>query len=182
MSEAERITGIHNGYIAKCCKGKCSYAKNFQWSYEKVDKMKAIDKFKALSNRKKDKGKEVYQYTLDGKYVSHYNTIQEAFKITEVSCTGIYKCCQGCQDSAGEYQWFYEYFGETINPIVKEKTNNHKPKEVNVFDKNMNFIQSYSSVQEAIDKLSIIAKSKTSIYECMNNKRKTAHGYIWRYA
>lgn len=55
-----------------------------------------------------------------------------------------------------------------------------KGKEIIQCDLNNNFIKKWKSLQEA--KNSVNAKSNVHIWECCNYKRKTAYGYIWRYA
>lgn len=52
-------------------------------------------------------------------------------------------------------------------------------KKINQYDLLNNFVKSWNSLTEVNDKLKI---SKTSISNCLNNRSKTAGGYIWRYA
>ena len=48
---------------------------------------------------------------------------------------------------------------------------------VNQYDLNGNFVKSWGSIKEAQKQYGLI-----NISECCRNKRKTAGGYIWRYA
>jgi hypothetical protein len=56
-----------------------------------------------------------------------------------------------------------------------EKYNNNRKIEVKQFDKQKNLINSFNSIKEATFYTKI-----NHISSCINNKRKTAGGYIWR--
>ena len=115
LSEAERATGISNSAISGCCKGKHLYTKDCQWSYKKVDKMPQVDIFQLRQKHRKGKGLSVYQYTLDGNFVKHYQTIELVIKENPTfNANGIYKCCIGKNKSSCNYMWFYEYKGDII--------------------------------------------------------------------
>ena len=57
-------------------------------------------------------------------------------------------------------------------------TNNHMAKAVVMLDEDFNVICEFSTAKEAVKKLNL---KSNHISECCKGKRKTAHGYIWRY-
>jgi group I intron endonuclease len=71
--------------------------------------------------------------------------------------------------------------------LLKGKTRSYKGrispnkgngKSILQYDKNMNFIQEYTSLQKASQILNI---SQPCLSECLREKHKTAGGYIWKY-
>ena len=119
LSEAERVTGISNSSISSCCKGKQMYTVNFQWSYTKVDKMPKIDKHQLISDKVRKKGKPVYCYDMDGNFIKKYNSARIASEETNTNQSQINVCCSGRTRYSNNFQWFYEYMGNKIEPINK---------------------------------------------------------------
>lgn len=67
-----------------------------------------------------------------------------------------------------------------INNLRNNRYNRHpRSSKINQYDKNFNLLNSYSSIIEAVEKTNI---ASSSISQCCSLKRKTAGGYIWRYA
>lgn len=56
---------------------------------------------------------------------------------------------------------------------------NKRGKTVFKYDKDNNLLQSYPSLQQATRETKI---NQSHISQCCNNKRKTAGGFVWRYA
>lgn len=52
--------------------------------------------------------KKVNQYSLDGKFIQSFDTIEEAIKQTNGSRTGIYRCCHGKGKTSGGYLWKFQ--------------------------------------------------------------------------
>ena len=70
---------------------------------------------------------------------------------------------------------------------IKEKDTSHMPVQIDQYDKENNYIQSFSSIREGArwicengQSSSTPSSVSTKISEVCNNKRKTAFGYIWR--
>lgn len=63
--------------------------------------------------------------------------------------------------------------------IVKNINNSKLSKKINQYDLDDNFIKTWISMSEAQRQLKIF---KQAIYQCCIGKKKTAGGYIWRYA
>lgn len=180
LSEAERVTGISNSSISSCCKGKQLYTGEFQWSYEKVDKMPIIDKHKLISEKTRKKARNIYCYDINGFFIKKYKSARIASKETNTGQTKINSCCSGRIRYSNNFQWFYEYMGEKIEPINKYENLYHKTVKVNQYDKNGNFIKTWNTIKEASNAMG--SHSSSNILRCLSGEGKTAYGYIWEYA
>lgn len=58
-------------------------------------------------------------------------------------------------------------------------SNNHRAQAVSQFTKDGHFIRNYETITEAVKTLNLSTKSH--ICTCCQGKRKSAHGYIWKY-
>lgn len=74
--------------------------------------------------------------------------------------------------------------GRIISQETRNKIGNanmwHQVKTINCYDLNNNFIKQYISVGEATRQLKV--KSSSLIAQCARGERKTAYGFIWKYA
>ena len=52
--------------------------------------------------------KEVYQYSLDGKFISKFTSCSEVERILNVNKSSVASCCRLKRKSAGGYKWYYE--------------------------------------------------------------------------
>ena len=180
LSEAERVTGISNSSISLCCKGKQMYTGEFQWSYTKVDKMPKIDKHQLISDKVRKKGKPVYCYDMDGNFIKKYNSARIASEETNTNQSQINVCCSGRTRYSNNFQWFYEYMGNKIEPINKYENLYHRTVKVNQYDKNKVFIKTWDTIKEA--SIAMGSTSSSNILRCLSGEGKTAYGYIWEYA
>ena len=73
---------------------------NLQWLTHKQN----LDKSHNLGNQNKTK-KVVYQYSKDGKFIAEYESVNEAFRQTNIR--HISDCACGHRKSAGGYIWTY---------------------------------------------------------------------------
>lgn len=58
--------------------------------------------------REKEHAKAVEQYSLDGKYLNTYKSVNEASKMTSVPYSSIYNCCNGKKVRLRNYIWKYK--------------------------------------------------------------------------
>ena len=126
-------------------------------------------------------------YDLDGNYINTYKSSCEANRLTGAPQSHILRCCKrhsGFKSCHG-YQWRFvndcndigEY--EIDKERYKTRKNNVPTKSVNCYTKDMIFVKNYKSITEANNELNI---SNGKITEVCKGRRKTAGGYIWRYA
>lgn len=160
--------------ISSCCEGKRLTAIGYRWFYEYQGKK--IDALPNLQERIHNPLKiKIYQYSLDGNFIRDFDSIKEA---KNNYGGGIYACLNGKFPRAYGYQWFKEYKGERIEPIVgrfeaQVKTQSCPRYPVYQYDLDGNFIAKYEDRKEAAKKYNVLA---IQTYETIG---KPCVGYIW---
>lgn len=92
---------INSANIANCCRGLAKTTGGFIWRY----KDEWIDlKLDNLNSKKR----KVEQYSLDGNFISQFNSIKEAFDKSNVNEGNIQSCCVNRYKSAGGFIWRYK--------------------------------------------------------------------------
>lgn len=180
LSEAERDTNISNSAISGCCKGKHLYTGEFQWSYNKVDRMPKINKYKLISERVRKKAKPVYCYDMNGNFLTKYDSARIASEETNADQGRINACCSGRNRYTNNLQWFYDYMGEKIEPIRKYENLYRRATKIKQYDNNKNLIKTWDTIKEA--SIAMGSTSSSNILRCLSSKGKSAFGYIWEYA
>ena len=119
------------------------------------------------------RGHKIYQYTIDGQYVSEHNSISSASRKLNIHKYTIISCLKNIgYKSAGGY--IFRYFkADKIEPVKTYFT-----KEVLQFDLNGNLISEYKSLKDASD---ITGTRITGISMCCSGKYKYSNGFVWRY-
>ena len=176
--EAEKMNkGVYSYTIRACCKGERDSAGGYRWKF--------VDGTYLLKEYKTNKDKEIFQYTLDGNFVRSYKNAVEASMITTIKSTYIHNCCKDISTSAGGFQWFYEFKGNIIEPSKFYNNMYRKKTPIDMFDKNMNFIKHYDSIQDATqdlrDNFNIKNAQDGNIRNNLKERNKTAYGFIFKY-
>lgn len=161
--------------ISKANKGKVV-------SKETKKKLSNSHKGKYVENCK-NKKRPVSQYATDGSFINRYNSVKEASIMVGVSDSNIVNVCNHKNYTAKGYVWAYE--GE--EPIInfQRKKNVYKEgfhpnsKPIVQYSKDMKYINTYSSAFEAYRQTNI---DSSIISKACRGIRKSAGGYIWRYA
>ena len=127
----------------------------------------------------------VDQYDLQGNFIQTFSSIGEASNKTGISRSGIGNCINGVGKSSGGFQWRRN--GEPAPGLMVHyrghKTsgnNSNNPYQVNQYDKEGNYINTFPSAKDAAQSLNN-KPSPSHISECCAGKRKSAYGYVWRY-
>lgn len=98
---------------------------------------------------------------------------KKGYKISPILC-----CCKKRSRTAYGYAWCYEdeYSKMSLDDTIK------KVKKIKVmqFTKKMEYIATYDSIASACELLKI--KNRSNISRCCKGQRKSASGYIWKYA
>jgi hypothetical protein len=133
--------------------------------------------------------KAICQYTMSGELIAEYPSLINACQITGANPGSVSHACNGKRKAVNGYLWKYKNDGtELIIPVRHKTTKLAKSKKISVdqYDKEGNLIASYDSIAEAHAKTGINA---ACICLCCkgdnstaNIKRKTAGGYVWKYA
>jgi len=67
----------------------------------------------------KSQWKKVCQFTLDGKYITTFNSLIEAEQLTGVSRVNISGCCRKKTKMAGKFCWCFESEMDITNPPIR---------------------------------------------------------------
>lgn len=138
------------------------------YSYQLLSKDQVIEYFLHQPNRK-----AIRQFSLDGKEVAVYESIQEAIRQTGIN--NIYKVAKGEMKTAGGYIWKYIDDNSSVVPIK----NVQNKLQVAQYSKDGQLIQIYNSITEAAKATG--QKSSSNISQVCKNGRGTAGGFVWRY-
>lgn len=113
----------------------------------------------------------VYQFDLQGNYITYYKSIKEASEATLIDKTLISNTCTGNQSQAGGYFWSYKK-RFTYNPPKNNKT------AVACYQDDGTFIRSFDSLKDAAKEFKVHYSSITS---CIQGKSKHSAKVRWRY-
>ncbi len=147
--------------ISSCCRDVRKHHRGFIWKYDNDD---AIIKNTIVLGKK-----SIIQYDLNLNELERFDSIIDAHRKTNVKSGGIVRCCKGKDITAGGFIWKYK--GDEL--IIK---GNKQKRPVIQYDKNLVELNIFSSITEAKEKTGI-----KNIWDCCNDKNKTAGGFIWKY-
>lgn len=124
----------------------------------------------------------VDKYSLKGELLKSYASISEACEDSDEKLNHVHisECCNGKLYSSGGYIW--RYHGEPFN---KYTAKDKRCRPVIQYSKDGKFIKRYDSMAEAIYEIFHTTDHKkysSHIGSCCKGTRKTAYGFIWRYA
>ena len=152
---------------------------NYTWEDEKLKLALAREtkEKEKKSSKPKIPAKVLVQYDIDGNYINHFISQEEASKKTGASKGTISFVINGRQKTSGGYVW--RYFDADKIPEKIEKTEITAPeaKEVIQLDLAGNIIKTFPSIKSASKICGICTKN---IRNVINGKQKTAGGYKWK--
>lgn len=130
--------------------------------------------------------KAVDQYDLLGNFIRTFTSITEAAHSTNINMPRIGMCINKQAKTAGGFQWRL-HNEEPPGPVKYyrgnkkiSKNNSNNPYKINQYDKNGNYINTFDTAKDAA--LSLNKDRSNHISECCIGKRKSAYGFIWKYA
>lgn len=119
----------------------------------------------------------ICQFSLEGKLLQTFSSIQEASYVTKIDRSDISHCLTGDYITSGNYIWLYESDKDKINNKLKKLKKNKK--EVMQFDLQHNYLQTYDSIAAATR--AVGGKSSSSISGKCNAGGGVAYGYYWKF-
>lgn len=120
--------------------------------------------------------RQINQYDVDGKYIKTYPSVKEAYR--ELGHGNFARAANSPNSLCKGYQWRYDTGDRSdIEPYNLYHACPKRRRPVLQYDLQGNFIRRYDSVTQAINSEHI-----KHIGSCCCGKRKTAGGYIWKYA
>lgn len=121
--------------------------------------------------------RKIIQYDLEMKEIKHYNSIVEASKLLNIGKSNILSVLNGYTNTAGGFVFKY-IEDKVVNFNGKISINKNRGRKVVQYDLNMNIINTYDFVADAGRNLGI---HKNNIWGVINNRQKTAGGFIFKY-
>jgi group I intron endonuclease len=170
IREASRMTCISKAHISKCCNHNPKYlsAGGYQWlfknEYDENTKMIYVNPIL----------KQIVQMDFDGNYITEYNSIIDAAKITGINPSDISACCRGVIKSAGNFLWLFKKDYDENVVKTYEEFNYNKP--VVQLSLSGVYLREYDSIKEAAMTLNV---DESSISSCCHYRQKSAYGFIW---
>jgi hypothetical protein len=160
---------IHPDTISKCALQKINLAGGFVWRYPG-------DRYKGEYARKKikNKAKPLVQYSLEGKIVAHFASVNEAALTTGFTASTLLDCAFKRTRVSHGFVWRFE--GESYKG---EHKNYRIGKPVTQFSLENRVIQSFVSIEAAARASGL---TPDNIYKNVKGDNKSAGGFVWRYA
>ena len=127
----------------------------------------------------------IIQYSLNGEFIKRWECVKDISTAMDLNENPIFSCLNNhCETSYG-YIWVKHFPDENIimniqprkgKPFIQGRRNH-----IAQFDKNMTLIKTWDSYKDLIADTQFGTKSFGNICKCINGKRKTANGFIWKY-
>jgi group I intron endonuclease len=168
--EIEEKYGFDTSTINNCCNKHIHSAYGFHWCYKGC-----FDQLELSKTQKKI----VDQYSLNGDYISTYNSITDAVNtigissISAVSTIGA--VCVGKRLSAYGFVW--RHHGESFDKF--DSSNANKIIKINKYDLNDRFIDTYDNGKLAA--ASVGTTNKAAIAACCKKEREQYKDFKWYY-
>lgn len=174
ITDAANKYKIKATYITECCQGKRLLHKNYIWRYQNNPLTTAEIKELNLP--------VISKFNLDGDFLESYCSIQYAALINNITVKNVSDCCLLNRRAVkgNTYRFSEDVKGlQYINVPTASKTG----RKVNCYTKDGTYVKTYSSLKAAAR---IVAKNEITGYKnilyCCRGNKKSAYGYIWRYA
>jgi hypothetical protein len=163
---AEEIGGIAR-FIINCASGNFGRGRTyygFLWSYEKKDKLPKFEKDLPF--------KEVYQYSLNGKYIRSFNSVKEAASFVGGNGSNISHSARGTKGTptAKGFLWSFK-------KVKKVKPVEPKKKPINVY-KNNKLYKTFMSISQASKELNL---SRSTITNYLTGRNKSSKEFNFKY-
>lgn len=125
-------------------------------------------------------GIKIYQYNIDGEFVSEYQSLNAAQDLTGINNLSIAVNNKKNMYSAGGYIWSFKYYIKLPQSII-DKFENRLFEKYNVsiyqYDLNGNFINEYSS----LSKITKIRNERNNIRSVLKGENKTFKNHIYSF-
>lgn len=189
LTEASEKTGTQISKISNCANGVRFSANGFIWLFED-DKNKEQSLQKKVTEKKhpsamcgssNHQARPIEQYSLDGKYIATYGSAQEAADDLGIDYSTIKSCASGRNHSksAGGFIWIHSDELDKAKALEK-RIDKGCERAVSQYSLNGEYIRDFCSITDA--NIFFSGKRTGHISSVCAGKRKSAYGYIWRYA
>lgn len=172
VGEAEKFIG--KAGVSDVCRGKSNRAGGYHWRYTS-DEFPAGKDLENYFFRNK-KVVPINQYTLEGKFVKTFHSLNEAARETGINFTSIWDTCNGRRKRAGEFTFrrYDDFSGCKDIGFVYQSPE----KEVNAYSLEGKYLGTYKNLNEAARQLGLISQY---ISLCCKRKKESVGNYIFRF-
>ena len=165
--------------ILQCCRHICYQAGGYIWFYkDEYDNIENFDVEQYMFEHNRYFDIPILQYDLFGNLLKEWS--QEELRNSDENISGIKRCCRHERNVYGNYIWIYKYDKEfnLTNEYLHHCRKCCGLYYIDQFDKDMNFIKTWSAKELQDDGNNIYSINKV----CRNEyKCNTYKGYIWKY-
>lgn len=173
VTEASQKTGFNVSTLLDCAHKRSKTSHGLVWRF-------VGDAYKGeYSNHRI--GKPVTQYTLEGKKLNVYPTIEEAARATGLTAANIQKNTSGSNKTAGGYIWKFSQAQEVKKLEAVPKSYKDRKSiagtEVIQYSIDGNRLRVYCAISEAAKSCGLHA---SNISFALNKTDRTAGNYVWR--
>lgn len=163
IKDAARVLGISDSNIGVALKlGRMCNHKYFSLKlYPKLDIK--------TENKKQERGTLIYQYDLEGNFISEYKGMPAAKKALGIK-SDIYKAIKMGR-TAGGFQWSFQKF-DKIAPVQYKSG---KAKKIGKYDENWNLLIEYSSLTKCKE------AEGSGVIHVLNGRDEFHKGYRYKY-
>ena len=144
-------------------------------------KRSSIEYRKSMTGGNNPNAKSVLQYSLTGELVERFDSIADACRKHGFNHANIVACVKGRVKYSYGFIWAYDGEESSVNERVKTIESYVSPKARPIIqcDLNGEKIKRFRSIREAAEEC---GASSGTIGMALRGKRKTAYGFIWKYA
>lgn len=168
--------------ISSACVGRQNTAFGYKWMYKK-DYDKYLNGELKLKEDTDPRFKSVVQLSVEGKYISEYDSVKSATMTFRGKSTlsNISSALKKIQETAYGYKWMYksDYERYLNGEILTKEDKYPKIRQVVKLSLDNEFIESFDSVKSA--SLSVGTTNSKNISKVLSKKNKTAYGFKWLY-
>lgn len=188
LTEAARMSHCNISRISDCANGKRLSTNQFIWLFADDSDKKSKLKFKiqekkhpsAMCGGANHQARPIEQYSLDGKYVATYSSAQEASEVLGIEYSSIKSAASQTKKqhkTSGGFIWIHAD-EQNKKEIIQSRMVKNVEKPISQYTLDGKHIRDFASITEAKSFLNTNGK----IGECASGQRKTACGYVWKFA
>ena len=137
---------------------------------------------KAMQTLREKNSRRVIQWDLSGTKIKEYASITEASRVNGLTVNAVGNCVRGYTLTTNGYFWTYadkplDISSVDMNRLAKSVNTINKPRKILQITPGGNLVKEFCSISDAKKETGLL-----HIGEVLRNRRRTAGGYIWRYA
>jgi hypothetical protein len=171
LKEISKHYNVSERSICGCCRNEfntvCGYLWRYKDDYEKnINIVKPVDLVT----------KSVVKLSLNGDFVTKYDSITDAASSENGFTANISACCRKKKKSCYGFMWVYEEDYLANKNIKYEAKISPKPKKIVQMNINNDIVKIWDKIKDAKEYLKIC-----DLHRCLKGERKTAGGYKWMY-